>query len=160
MAHLRRAFSRPAWNFSIVRAIVSLLHSSAQVSERAPLPPARDTVFSVPDRFLPAAFERRRSLVLQARPATPSPHPPSCPAGDRFLRAPGALRHCQDLLRARREIPSRRPPRALRKVPAGRAECAPQVYRLILRLRVHLLKAQIPGPRGARRSEERRVGKE
>src|SRR6266403_65929 len=116
MAHLRRAFSRPAWNSANVRAIVSLLHSSAQVSGRVPLPPARDPVFSVPDRFLPAAFERRRSLVLQARPATPLPHPPSCPAGERFLRAP----------------------------------CALLVYRLILRLRVHLLKAQIPGPRGAR----------
>src|SRR6266850_7956352 len=64
MAHLRRAFSRPAWSSANVRAIVSLLHSLAQASGRAPLPPARDPVFSVPDRFLPAAFERRRSLVL------------------------------------------------------------------------------------------------
>src|SRR5712664_815134 len=139
MAHPLRGFSPPVWNSADARAIVSLLYSLAQVSRRVPLPSTRDLVFSVPDKFLPAAFERRRSLVLPAKPAALSRHPPSCPAGDRFLRATGAPRHCPHLLRARRGIPSQQPLRAPRTAPAARAECAPRAYRPIPRPRVHPL---------------------
>src|SRR6266850_7132550 len=149
MEHLRRAFSRLAWNSANVRAIVSLPHNLAQVSKHVPLPSSLGPASSVPDRFSPAAFERRRSLVPRARSAILSLHLPSCPAGDGFLRAPGAPRHCPDLLRARRGIPSRRPPRALLKVPAGRAECARPLNRLFRRPLAHSLQAQaIPNPRG------------
>src|ERR1700687_4331201 len=151
MAHLRRAFSRLAWNSANVRAIVSLPDNLAQASKRAPPPPARLPAFFDPNRFSPTAFEPRRSLVPQGTIAALSPHRPSCPACDKYLQGHDGPSHWPDRPRVRLEIPFRQPPRVRRKVPAGRDECALRRSRLIRRPREHSLEARaISTPRAAR----------
>src|SRR5437016_3148089 len=142
IAHLRLVFSRLVWNSAGVRAVASLLHSSAPASALFRLPPARDPASSAPDRFSQASFAPRRNHALPAKLAIPSPHHPSCPGGGQFRQAHGAPRRCWDQRQEQHEIPAPQHWRVPRKVPAGRAEGALRVF--------HSKKRNQPRSQGAR----------